>query len=381
MENIAIIGSTGSIGKTTLKVISNNPGRYQVVALAAHSNIDLIEKQINIYKPKIVSIWDEAKAHVLRKRLAKKRIKIVYGEAGLIEVATVAIAHKVVFALSGMRGLIPLLEAIRHKKNIAIANKELLVIAGSLIKAEVARHNVTFVPIDSEHSAIFQCLQGHDKQSVRKIQLTASGGPFIDTPVSKLPLITASQALRHPKWKMGKKISIDSATMMNKGLEAIEASILYDVDLNDIEVLIHRQSIIHSLIEYCDGNVLAQLSETDMYFPISYALSYPVRLPYVFKRLRLDLIKQLTFEVVNKQKFPCFSLALSAGKKGGTMTTVLNAANEVAVNLFLRGTISFVQIPECIRKVLNKHQIIHNPTLADILQADGWARQEVQSLC
>jgi len=381
MERLSIIGSTGSIGKTTLSVIRNNPKAFKVLALAACNNIRLIEKQAIEFKPKIVAIWEEEKALLLKKRLRSKRTKVVHGIDGLIEVATISGSNKIVFALSGIVGLIPLLESIKKKKNIAIANKEVLVIAGDLITREVKKAGVQFIPIDSEHSAIFQCIQGHSVKDIRKIILTASGGPFVDRSYDTFHTISTKEALNHPRWKMGRKITIDSATMMNKGLEVIEAARLYGMSVDSIDVIIHKESLIHSLVEYHDGSVLAQLSNTDMYFPISFALSYPDRLPY--EKQRLDLIKNniLQFSKPDYNKFKCLSLAYKAGRVGGTMTTVLNAANEIAVDLFLRKKIVFTDISKHIAEVMARHRCIKKPTLNTILQTDAWAREEVLRLC
>lgn len=381
MKYISLLGSTGSIGTSTLSVVSQYPTEFGVRALAAQRNITLLEKQARIFRPRIVSVWEEDKAAVLKKKLSRLRIKVVSGLDGLREVACLSDVSMSVFALNGMNGLVPLFDAMAHKKDIAIANKELLVIAGPLIQESIKEHGIRFVPIDSEHSAIFQCLEGHGTQHLKKIILTASGGPFVDSEPEALQSVTPAQALNHPRWKMGKKISIDSATMMNKGLEVIEASFLYGVDVDDIEVIVHRESIIHSLVEFIDGSVLAQLSNTDMRFPILYALTYPDRLAYAQSPLKLSQLKTLSFEEPRKRMFPCLQLAYKACRAGGTMPAVLNAANEVAVEKFLHGTISFVDIPRIINKTMNRHSPMQKLTMTDILAVDRWAREEAERIC
>ena len=381
MRKLSIIGSTGSIGKKTLKVVSKNPNEFKVETLAAKNNIIILEKQAREYNPKIVVAWDEEKARELRKRLRNTRIKVLSGDEGLVEAVKIKSATHVVFSLSGIQGLIPLFAAMDEGKNIAIANKELLVIAGSLIKEKIRKKKISFVPIDSEHCAIFQCLEGNEIKDVRKIIITASGGPFVDLSREKLAHVSPAEALRHPRWKMGRKISIDSATMMNKGLEVIEASVLYGIPVEKIEVVVHRQSIVHSMVEFNDGNVIAQLSSTDMYFPISFALSYPRRLPYSSSRLDLVRLGTLEFEKPQYKKFPSLGLAYKAALTGGTMTTVLNAANEVAVNLFLNNKIKFIKIPKIVAAVMKKHSVILSPKLKDIIKADNWAREESEKLC
>lgn len=379
--NIGIIGSTGSIGRTTVDIVLKHANEFKVSVLAAHSNISLIAKQAKILKPKLICIWDKEKASVLKDKLKGSGIKILSGSEGLTEVAVYHKVGRVVFALSGINGLCPLIEAIRAKKDIAIANKEVLVIAGNIIKKEVARNKVLFIPIDSEHSAIFQCIEGQNRKDISKIILTASGGPFVDTPKKDFSKITAAQALKHPKWSMGKKITIDSATMMNKGLEVIEAARLYDLDISKIDVSVHRQSIVHSLVEYCDGSMLAQLSATDMAFPIMYALSYPKRLESTYERLNLAQMGALTFEAPDLSKFPCLGLAYKAGGIGGSMTTVLNAANEVCVEQFLNEKIKFTDISKIISKVMDMHATVQNPNLNAILKINKWAREEAVALC
>jgi 1-deoxy-D-xylulose-5-phosphate reductoisomerase len=381
MESISLIGSTGSIGTTTLRVIRSNPRAFKVIALSARTNIALIEKQALEFTPKIVCIWDDERAALLKARLKHKRIKVVSGSAGLHEVATLDECHKIVFAMSGIAGLEPLLAAIKKSKLIAIANKELLVIAGPLIKRAALRSGSSIIPIDSEHSAIFQCLQGHELSDVRAIILTASGGPFLSRPKASFGSITPREALAHPRWKMGRKISVDSATMMNKGLEVIEASLLYDVPVSKIEVIVHPESIVHSMVEYQDGSLLAQLSDTDMYFPISFALAFPKRLPYPKKRLDLVRLKALHFEKPDRGKFPSLGLAFKAARRGGTMPTVMNAANEVAVELFLAKKIAFNEMYPCIAKVMSRHCAVLEPDIKAVLASDAWAREEALKIC
>ena len=381
MIHLSILGSTGSIGTSTLDVVSKYSNTFNVVALAAKNNIRLLENQARRFRPQLVAVWNEEKAKQLRKILFGTRIKVVHGLQGLVEVATIKESRRIVFSLSGIQGLTPLIEAIKKRKDIAIANKELLVIAGTLIKKLVVQHKVKFVPIDSEHSAIFQCLHGNNKKYLKRILITASGGPLIDYSLNALKKVTPKEALRHPRWKMGKKISIDSATMMNKGLEVIEAAYLYDVDIDTINIIIHRESIIHSLVEFIDGSFLAQLSTTDMRFPIIYALTYPERIDTSLARPNLAHIRTLSFEDPNFNKFPCLKLAYSAGKIGGTMPVVLNAAHEVAVESFLQKKIAYLKISKIIQKIMKKHTVKKQSSVEDIMRTDTWARQEAIKLC
>ncbi|KGG80838.1 1-deoxy-D-xylulose 5-phosphate reductoisomerase [Caloranaerobacter azorensis H53214] len=378
MKNISILGSTGSIGTQTLEVI-NELDNFKIVGLSANKNIDLLEKQALKYKPKIVAVYDESRARILRERLNIYDIKVVSGMDGLIEVATEKEADIVLTSVVGMIGLLPTLEAIKSGKIIALANKETLVTAGEIVMRKAKENNVDIIPVDSEHSAIFQSLKSGKKEEVAKIILTASGGPFRGKKLKDLEKVSVSDALKHPNWSMGRKISIDSATLMNKGLEVIEAKWLFDVDIENIEVIIHPQSIIHSMVEFIDGSVIAQLGVPDMKVPIQYALTYPKRKYSSIKKLRLTDIKELTFEEPDLNTFPCLKLAFEALKQGGTMPSVLNAANEVAVKLFLDKKIKFLDIPKLIEETMLKHKTIYNPNLDDIIESDKWARESIVS--
>ncbi|WP_427338687.1 1-deoxy-D-xylulose-5-phosphate reductoisomerase [Caloranaerobacter sp. DY30410] len=378
MKNISILGSTGSIGTQTLEVI-NELDDFKIVGLSANTNIDLLEKQALKYKPKIVAVYDESRAKLLREKLKVYNIKVVSGMDGLIEVATEKEADIVLTSVVGMIGLLPTLEAIKFGKTIALANKETLVTAGEIVMIEAKKNNVDIIPVDSEHSAIFQSLKSGKKEEVSKIILTASGGPFRGKKLKDLENVSVFDALKHPNWSMGRKISIDSATLMNKGLEVIEAKWLFDVDIENIEVVIHPQSIIHSMVEFIDGSVIAQLGVPDMKVPIQYALTYPERKYSNIKKLKLTEIKTLTFEEPDIDTFPCLKLAFEALKHGGTMPSVLNAANEVAVKLFLDRKIKFLDIPKLIEEVMLKHKIIYNPKLDDIIESDKWARESIVS--
>ncbi|QIB26159.1 1-deoxy-D-xylulose-5-phosphate reductoisomerase [Caloranaerobacter azorensis] len=378
MKNISILGSTGSIGTQTLEVI-NELDSFKIVGLSANKNIDLLEKQALKYKPKIVAVYDESRARILRERLNIYNIKVVSGMDGLIEVATEKEADIVLTSVVGMIGLLPTLEAIKSGKIIALANKETLVTAGEIVMRKAKENNVDIIPVDSEHSAIFQSLKSGKKEEVAKIILTASGGPFRGKKLKDLEKVSVSDALKHPNWSMGRKISIDSATLMNKGLEVIEAKWLFDVDIENIEVIIHPQSIIHSMVEFIDGSVIAQLGVPDMKVPIQYALTYPKRKYSSIKKLRLTDIKELTFEEPDLNTFPCLKLAFEALKQGGTMPSVLNAANEVAVKLFLDKKIKFLDIPKLIEETMLKHKTIYNPNLDDIIESDKWARESIVS--
>jgi 1-deoxy-D-xylulose-5-phosphate reductoisomerase len=381
MKKITVLGSTGSIGLSALDVIGKNPRLFRVVALAAGKNIKLLQKQIERFRPQLVSVSDEQGAGELRSRISTKiKTRIVAGMEGLKEVAALAGADIVISAISGAAGLIPTLAAIDAGKDIALANKETMVMAGDIVTKKAKEKGVKILPLDSEHSAIFQCLQGQKHNNVNKIILTASGGPFFNYKTSELKKVTLSQALKHPNWKMGKKITIDSASMMNKGLEVIEAKWLFDLEINKIEVLIHPQSIVHSMVEFVDGCLLAQMGIPDMRTPIAYALTYPERIKNDLPLLDLIKTRSLEFLKPDVKKFPCLQLAYEAGICGGTMPAVLNAANEIAVEAFLRRTIKFVDLPGIIDKVLSKHKAVKKPSLDDILQADVWARVQTREL-
>lgn len=376
-KKVVILGSTGSIGTQTLDVIKHNQD-IEVVGLTANSRIDLLEEQIKQFKPKIVCVMHEEKARTLKNRLDSQNInvEVVCGVKGLSTVATIEEADIVVTAVVGMIGLIPTMEAIKARKTIALANKETLVTAGELVMHLAKEKNVSILPVDSEHSAIFQCLQGNAHQSIDKLILTASGGPFRSFSKDELTNVSVEQALKHPNWVMGSKITIDSATLMNKGLEVIEAKHLFDVSPSQIDVVVHKESIIHSMVAYQDGSTIAQLGMPDMRHPIAYALYYPERkaAEYIHK---LDLVAMghLSFEAPRKDDFPCLQLAYDALEIGGTMTAVLNAANEEVVASFLNKQISFMQIPEIIHTVMDKHICINRPSLEQILECDRWARE------
>ena len=374
-KGLAILGSTGSIGKQTLEVVSVFPSSLTVVALAAKDEVDLIVEQIKRFSPKIVSVENEEVKQKVQQKLGASKVQILTGQEGLTKVATAAEAKMVVVAIPGSLCLVPVIEAVKAKKDIALATKEVLVAAGEIFMREVKAAGVKVYPIDSEHSAIAQCLQGEDLKTVKKIILTASGGPFLKTPVEKFPNLTAKDALKHPTWKMGPKITIDSATLMNKGFEVMEAHYLFGLDYSKIEVLIHPQSIIHSLVEFVDGSIKAQLGAPDMRIPIQYALLEQKRMANHWNRLSFAKISKFEFLQPDNQKFPCLEYAYEAGKKGGTLPAVLNAANEEAIKLFFRGKINFAELPKKIKDVMDKHQLKESPTLEDILAADKFARE------
>lgn len=376
-KKVVILGSTGSIGTQTLDVIRHQ-GDIEVIGLSANSQLDKIEEQIMAFHPQMVCMMSEDKAKALRERLKNNGIQteVVSGLSGLVQVATLSEADVVVTAVVGMIGLVPTVEAIKAGKTIALANKETLVTAGDLVMGLAKEKNVPILPVDSEHSAIFQSLQGNRHESIDKLILTASGGPFRAFSKEQLNEVTVEQALKHPNWVMGSKITIDSATLMNKGLEVIEAKHLFNVAPSEIDVVVHKESIVHSMVAYKDGSVIAQLGMPDMRHPIAYALNYPERrgADYIEK---LDLVKisQLSFEAPRMNDFPCLQLAYDALEIGGTMTAVLNATNEEVVALFLNKQISFMQIPEIIHRVMDQHISISKPDLEQILECDKWARK------
>lgn len=373
-KNISILGSTGSIGTQALDVVRNLKV-VKVLGLSGNKNIKLLEKQAFEFQPQVISVMDEKNALELKKRLKGTNIKVVYGLEGLIEVATLPAIDTVLTSVVGTIGLIPTLKAIQEGKNIALANKETLVSAGELVMKKAEEKNVNIFPVDSEHSAIFQSLQGNYHNKMNRILLTASGGPFLGKTKEQLKNITVEDALHHPNWVMGKKITIDSATLMNKGLEVIEAKWLFDIPIEKIEVLIHPQSIVHSAVEYEDGAVIAQLGETDMKIPIQYALTYPKRIKNNYPKLDFFTRNKLTFEKPDTTVFSCLKLAYEAIKIGGTMPAVLNAANEIAVEKFIQKEISFLDIPLLIEKTINAYTVKYNYCLEDILQADKWAKE------
>jgi 1-deoxy-D-xylulose-5-phosphate reductoisomerase len=378
MKNLAILGSTGSIGVSTLDIVAAYPDRFRVVALSAGNNLERLEKQVRRFRPEIVSVLLPESALDLRQRLGPDAPEVVSGVEGLIACATHGQVQMVVSAIVGAAGLIPTMAAIQSGKDIALANKETLVTAGPLVMEAVARHGVKLYPVDSEHSAIFQSLEGHRRSDVRRLILTASGGPFRNRPLSELGRVTPEDALAHPNWSMGRKISIDSATMMNKGLEVIEACWLFDLPPEKVAVHIHPQSIVHSMVEYIDGAVIAQLGIADMKTPIAYALSYPERLPLDLPPLDLCTLKTLTFEEPDQGKFPCLALAYQAVQTGGTAPAVLNAANEVAVEAFLSARIGFLDISAVIKRVLDRHSPVELEHIDTALRADRWGREEAR---
>ena len=381
MKAITLLGSTGSIGTQTLDIVEHNPDKFRIVGLAAGSNVELLAQQVIKFRPEIVAIGNEAKLPELRAALASLDYKptVVAGTQGTIEVAAYGDAQSVVTGIVGCAGLLPTIAAIEAGKDIALANKETLIAGGPVVLPLVKKHGVKLLPADSEHSAIFQCLQGVPPGGLRRIILTASGGAFRDLPTEKLASVKVADALKHPNWTMGQKITIDSATLMNKGLEVIEAHYLFDIGYDEIEIVIHPQSIIHSLIEVQDTSVLAQLGWPDMRLPLLYALSWPDRLHTTWEKFDLVKAGDLTFKEPDHHKYPCMQLAYAAGRMGGTMPAVLNGANEQAVALFLAEKITFLDIPKVIEQTCDKHRIDFNltPSLDDILAADIWARQAV----
>jgi len=379
VKNISILGSTGSIGRSTLEVVRQSK-QFKVVGLSAKSNIALLIEQIKEYHPKIVAVWDEVSADYLKKRIPRGT-RIVSGMDGLCEMAASKKNDVVVSSLVGSVGLIPTLEAINAGTDIALANKEVLVMAGELVMAAARRKKVRILPVDSEHSAIFQCLDGAEKGEIRRIIITASGGPFVDLPLEKLRTATVKETLNHPRWSMGRKVTVDSASLMNKGLEVIEAHWLFGADLAQIDVVIHRESIIHSMVEYIDGSVIAQLSVPDMKIPIQYALTYPARAQNRAHYLDFAKLKTLSFGMPDTARFPALALAYKAARIGGTAPAVLNAANEIAVREFLAGKIGFLDMAVIVKSVLAKHAAGKDPSVADILAADEWARVQAEIFC
>lgn len=375
MKNLSILGSTGSISKQTMDVVRQYPEKFKVVGLSANTNIEVLREQINEFKPLAVAVMDEEKAEELKEKVD---IPVFSGIDGLIKIATLEKADTVINALVGSVGILPTIEAIKKKKNVALANKETLVAAGAIVMDEAKRNGVKIIPIDSEHSAIFQCLDGRDPKTISKLILTCSGGAFRDFKKSELENAKARDALNHPTWKMGEKITINSATLMNKGFEVIEAHWLFNMPYEKIEVVIHYQSIIHSLVEFIDGSVIAQLGTPDMKIPIQYALTYPERLEGNSEKLNLTKVKELTFREPDFELFPCLKYAYEAGKISGTMPAVLNAANEVAVEYFLKDKIKFNDISKIIKKMMDEHEPIVNPTLEEILDIDKKIKEKTR---
>jgi 1-deoxy-D-xylulose-5-phosphate reductoisomerase len=381
-RKIVILGSTGSIGKQTLEVIQKYPNEFEVIGLSGWENITLLKEQINIFKPKIAVVKNEYIAKKLKKDLNNlSDIKIFWGIDGLIKVSVLDEIDIVVVAITGIAALIPTYEAVIHRKKVALASKETMVVAGEILMKEAKIRNTNILPIDSEPSAILQCLKNEPKDLVEKIILTASGGPIYSLTESALKTVSIEDALNHPNWKMGKKVTIDSATLMNKGLEVIEAKWFFDIPTNKIEIVIHPQSYVHSMVQFIDGTILAQLGEHDMKISIQFALFYPNRIYNNFDRLDLTKVNQLTFKKPNFNKFPCLKLAYQAIDFGGTMPAVLNGANEIAVNAFLNNQISLPEIPIIIQNTMKNHKPKLNPSISDILNADYWARQRALYLC
>lgn len=378
MKKIAILGSTGSIGTQTLEVVRENKD-IEVLGLAAGNNIKLLEEQIREFKPRLAAVWKEEKAKELRENIKDLNVKVVSGMEGLIELAVLEEAEILVTAIVGMIGIRPTIEAIKAGKDIALANKETLVTAGHIIMPLAKEHNVAILPVDSEHSAIFQSLQGSNRSELHKILLTASGGPFRGKKREDLMNIQVEDALKHPNWEMGRKITIDSSTLVNKGLEVIEAKWLFDVDIEQIEVVVHPQSIIHSMVEYVDGAIIAELGTPDMKLPIQYALYYPERRFLPGERVDFATLSQLTFEKPDMETFYGLSLAFEAGKEGGSLPTVFNAANELAVSKFLKRKIGYLQIPEIIEVCMRNHKNILNPTVEEILQTEKAVYEQIES--
>ena len=382
MKRVTILGSTGSVGSNAIDIISKHKDRFKVVVLTAGGNVDLLEKQIKSFSPEIVAVADETAAKELQRRIGRHspHLEILSGHDGVAKAASYEGSDFVLSAIVGAAGLMPTISAIRTGKTIGLANKEALVMGGRIVTEEAKKYGVRILPVDSEHSAVFQCIEGHRRSDVNRIILTASGGPFAGQRLEELNDIKPEDALKHPSWRMGKKITIDSATLMNKGFEMIEAHYLFNIPPAKIDVLIHPQSIVHSIVEFKDRSCIAQLSTPDMKGPIAYALSYPERLNEVMQVLDLYRIKSLTFKKPNKKSFPCLPYAYTAMKVGGTMPTVLNGANEVAVSAFLKAIIRFTEIPLVIKRTMDEHEVMPDKELDAIIEADKWARKKAESI-
>ena len=383
MKHIAILGSTGSIGKNALSVVETHPDEFKVVGLAANRDVDTLEQQVRRYSPKLVALNEPTAASQLRERIRDLNgTQVLAGTEGLQTVATMPQASQILDGMGGSAGLLPTLAAINAGKDIAFVNKEVMVMAGALVNTAIRANGVNLIPIDGEMSAIFQCLEGaRERQAdIHRLLITASGGPFRTVPKEDLYSVTPQQALKHPNWKMGQKITIDSATMMNKGLEVIEAKWLFNIELSKIDVVVHPESIVHSMVEWTDGSTIAQLGPTDMRIMIQYALTYPRRLSAPVPRLDLQETRTLHFEPVDFEKFPCLSLAYNAAEVGGTLPLVLSSADEVVVEAFLNACIGFMDIPAILARVMDKHTVIADPTLPDILEVDRWAKSTAHSI-
>lgn len=378
-QRLAILGSTGSIGTQTLDIVDQHPEDFSVKVITAHTNTELLEKQLKKYQPEAVCLVDENKADALAKK-TKGHVHVLSGYKGLDEAARWESADTVVQALVGNVGMKPTLEAIRARKKIALANKETLVSAGAVVMPLIKKHHIDLTPIDSEHSAIFQCLKGENVEEVTRLIITCSGGPFRGRTLSELEGVTREQALNHPTWKMGGKITIDSATLMNKGFEVNEAMWLYDIPAEKIDVVVHPQSIIHSMVEFTDGSIMAQVGHHDMRIPIQYALTHPKRIPLNVKPFDFVKAKQFTFEQPDVKTFDCLQMGLDAAREKGTVCCVLNAANDTSVEAFLKNEIEFLDIQRTIRSVVSRHKNIKHPTFEDVLRADEWARNETTKI-
>ncbi|OGR25932.1 MAG: 1-deoxy-D-xylulose-5-phosphate reductoisomerase [Desulfuromonadaceae bacterium GWB2_53_15] len=381
MKHLSILGSTGSIGVSTLEIVAAYPDRFRVIAMTAGRNLDLFARQIRQFSPRIAAVASAQDIPRLKELCSGIKVEITGGVEGLIAAATADESEMVVAAIVGAAGLVPTAAAIKAGKDIALANKETLVTAGHLFMEMITEYGVKLYPVDSEHSAVFQSIEGHRSEDIGKIILTASGGPFLNTPTAQLASVTVQDALNHPNWSMGRKITIDSATMMNKGLEVLEARWLFDVPVEKIDVNIHPQSIIHSMVEYIDGCVIAQLGTPDMKAPIAYALSYPERVATGVKTLDLTTFSGLTFHKPDLIKFRCLGLAYQAIKAGESMPAVMNAANEIAVEAFLEGRIRFLQIPEIIERTMDAHQAHDLKTIEEVLLSDRWGRDKAREIC
>ena len=377
MKRIVVLGSTGSIGVNTLKVIQEHSGEFRVVGLAAAAKAEQLAEQVRLFRPEVVALQDSSRAGDLRQWVDGSSTEILTGADGVTALAGWEGVDVVVMAITGAAALRPTLKALSKGRVVGLANKETLVMAGELVTRMAREHGAQILPIDSEHSAIFQCLKGHSAGEIRRILLTTSGGPLRRVPAEQFGSLTRAQIMDHPRWKMGPKITVDSATMMNKALEVIEARWLFDVALERIEVVVHPEAIIHSMVEFIDGSVLAQMGITDMRLPIQYALTYPQRLPSALPALDLVALGRLTFEAPDRAKFPCLDFGCRAVQAGGTAPAVLNAANESCVEAFLEDALPFTRIPSTIEQILERHRPVIHPTLEQILEADSWAREQV----
>lgn len=380
MKKIAILGSTGSVGANALRLIASHENRFKVVGLAAHSNTDLLFKQASRFSPKLIAIGNTARREGLRRRPSGVK-RVLSGPEGVCEVAAMKEADIVLLAISGIAGIMPLVSAIKAGKRVALANKESVVSAGRIIMDMAKTCRATIIPVDSEHNSIFQCINNQDKRSIKKIYLMGTGGPLKNVPGKMFDRLESSRILAHPVWRMGRKISIDSATMMNKGLEAIEASNLFDIDISKIEILIHPEAVIHSMVEFRDGNVMANLFYPDMKMPVFYALSYPERQDSGLRRIDFRKIKNISFKQPDYKRFPALRLCYGAAEKGGTYPAALNGANEEAVRLYLEGSIKFTSIVKLVKKILSKHKSVSRPSLEDVLSVNEWAKEEVRRSC